>query len=196
MSAVDLTIDERDAAWAMVRAGDATHPRIVECRHHAAFGYSQQSNVRRLTHTVTRVAAFFPADRPPLMLATWTCGGGSINAALTWEPKRRQRMCGRCLHRDRPPFVYFATRNGLIKIGCSKHPERRMSELDAHLIATVPGGYELERSLHRRFDHIRAFGAGVDGREWFHPADELVEHIAALIDNGQAILAPTVGATR
>jgi Meiotically Up-regulated Gene 113 (MUG113) protein len=60
-------------------------------------------------------------------------------------------------------FVYFIEAIGLskIKIGTSDNPEKRLTQLTTgaavplKLITTIPGDVELEKSLHRRFDHLR-----------------------------------------
>lgn len=68
--------------------------------------------------------------------------------------------------------VYFAERDGLIKIGCSDSPKVRVGALHARLLAVIPGRYPEERQIHNRFAADR-----VDG-EWFRPSAELVAFIA------------------
>lgn len=80
--------------------------------------------------------------------------------------------------RDAPPkqpYVYFVwfTSSGPVKIGCSTDPSRRLKELQRgtrftlRMSGVVPGGYDLERDLHRHFSHLRVIG------EWFQPSVEL-----------------------
>ncbi len=69
-------------------------------------------------------------------------------------------------------FVYFAKRGELIKIGVATDPEARMRELSAKLIATLPGGRDLERELHARFIDYCVHG------EWFLDVPPLRDFIA------------------
>lgn len=67
--------------------------------------------------------------------------------------------------------VYFAQRDGLIKIGWSKSVPYRMISLRAKLIGAEPGERAREASLHKRFSHLRVHG------EWFNPGEDLLEYI-------------------
>jgi hypothetical protein len=80
-----------------------------------------------------------------------------------------EAVLGRLRHQ-----VYFAERQGQIKIGISLVPEERCRQLRARLLATEPGGRGREWQLHLLFAEHR-----IDG-EWFKPAPELLEHIAHL----------------
>ena len=79
-------------------------------------------------------------------------------------------------------FVYFIEAVGLsrIKIGTSDSPEKRLNQLATgsavplKIVAIIPGDTELERQLHRRFDHLRF------DKEWFHATKELQAYIAGL----------------
>lgn len=72
-------------------------------------------------------------------------------------------------------FMYCLASDGigLVKIGHSINPERRMEELQRQspdvlrLVITVPGGQRVEAAAHRAFDEHRRHG------EWFdvHPDD-------------------------
>ncbi len=78
----------------------------------------------------------------------------------------------------RERYVYFIHGADKIKIGCASDPESRLRSLQCGspvpltIIALMRGSRRDERSLHRRFCHIRSHG------EWYHPADELLDHIA------------------
>jgi hypothetical protein len=65
------------------------------------------------------------------------------------------------------PFVYFAERDGLIKIGTSANVPQRMRTLRATLLALKPGGREMERQMHRTFAQWAV------GGEWFEDCPEL-----------------------
>lgn len=67
--------------------------------------------------------------------------------------------------------VYFAEREGLIKIGYSRSVPSRMSALGAKLIGAVPGDKTIESELHARFAHLRMNG------EWFKPDEALLSYI-------------------
>jgi DNA-directed RNA polymerase subunit RPC12/RpoP len=79
-------------------------------------------------------------------------------------------------------WVYFIEAVGLnkIKIGTSEDPEKRLRELatgsavQLRIIARMPGDLEMERTLHRQFEHLRF------DREWFHATKELLTFIAGL----------------
>jgi hypothetical protein len=78
--------------------------------------------------------------------------------------------------------VYFLEAIGLdkIKIGASEDVADRcrviqgLSPVPLSLLCHVPGGEQLERSLHERFSHLRSHG------EWFYATPELREFIKAL----------------
>jgi hypothetical protein len=71
-------------------------------------------------------------------------------------------------------WVYFAERDGLVKIGYSADPHRRMAQLKARLLAVMPGGERMERRMHVLFAEYRSHD------EWFHPGVGLVTFIEAL----------------
>ncbi len=72
--------------------------------------------------------------------------------------------------------IYFARRDGLIKIGCSSRPAVRCLALKAELIAVQPGDFETERTLHRVFADDLAVG-----REWFRPSLRLRTYLYRLL---------------
>jgi hypothetical protein len=70
-------------------------------------------------------------------------------------------------------YVYFIRDrdSGLVKIGQSKHPDIRLTDLRAErrnieILGTIAAPL-LERELHRQFAHCRVVG------EWFRPDDDL-----------------------
>lgn len=71
-------------------------------------------------------------------------------------------------------WVYFAARDGLVKIGYSANVEQRMLQLGTRLLAVMPGGARMERLMHCHFAEYRVHG------EWFHPGLGLVGFIEAL----------------
>lgn len=117
----------------------------------------------------------------------WECGNGSVLATEVQEIAD----CELCLavvearrlgHPDRfgkVQSVYFAERDGLVKIGISKNPGRRIRSLRADLLAIepAPDGFGSERAVHERFAHLRVEG------EWFEPGADLVAHIDSLLRN-------------
>jgi hypothetical protein len=59
-------------------------------------------------------------------------------------------------------WVYFGERRGLIKIGCSQNPLRRVRNLGCTvLLGATPGQFRDERAMHGRFGEHRVRG------EWF-----------------------------
>ena len=80
-------------------------------------------------------------------------------------------------------YVYFIKPVGMsgpIKIGCSDAPSARLAALATwspfplEIIATIPGGYALERNIQECFLDVHSH------REWFHGAPRLQSAIAKL----------------
>lgn len=73
--------------------------------------------------------------------------------------------------------VYFASACGKVKIGCSIDPYGRLVTVGEWipfpitLMATMPGGYELEAAVHRMFDDEWSHG------EWFDASPRLLAFI-------------------
>ncbi|MCA0343840.1 MAG: GIY-YIG nuclease family protein [Proteobacteria bacterium] len=76
--------------------------------------------------------------------------------------------------------IYFIKPIGLagpIKIGCSVWPCERVSQvmtwspLPLELVHSFPGGFEVERQIHRCFADLHSH------REWFHAGDRLLNAI-------------------
>ena len=75
-------------------------------------------------------------------------------------------------------IVYFLRAGDFVKIGkATGSPETRVSQLKTgcpfpiEVMATIPGGLDKERSLHKRFSHLRSHG------EWFHAHPILLSYI-------------------
>ncbi len=76
-------------------------------------------------------------------------------------------------------MIYFAQALaiGYIKIGFTRSPVKRLAQLkdssyeDTKMLATMSGGFKLEKSLHTKFADCRVFG------EWFQPTPELLDYI-------------------
>lgn len=83
--------------------------------------------------------------------------------------------------------VYFlkpVNQCGPIKIGVSDDVKNRLrtysswSPVPLELIVAIPGSYALERSLHESLAYAHSH------LEWFHPVDELLNGIHALLQGG------------
>lgn len=76
--------------------------------------------------------------------------------------------------------VYFVRVGDLIKIGYSTQPYQRLRAYppNAEVLGVFPGTRKSEADLHGRFRF-----ALQKGREWFRPADEILEYIAEMIDH-------------
>lgn len=81
-----------------------------------------------------------------------------------------------------PTLVYFIRGDvGGIKIGASHDPQGRLvdfqrcSPIPIALVATAPGGYDLEREYHKRFAAHRLHG------EWFAPHPDILAEIERLV---------------
>lgn len=85
-------------------------------------------------------------------------------AKRVWTPVRK--------HPERVYFIGTADR-AAVKIGMSRHPRARMSELQISchqalsLLAMIRGGRDLELEYHKRFEHLRLRG------EWFSRTPEI-----------------------
>ena len=79
---------------------------------------------------------------------------------------------------DQPGWVYYLLTDGKVKIGYSANiTERLRAYTPGHeLLAVHPGTPALERSMHQQFAAYR-----VAGREWFDPADEILEHCRQVV---------------
>jgi hypothetical protein len=81
-----------------------------------------------------------------------------------------------------PVVYYLRAHHGAIKIGTTVDVSTRFDRIARSmprmapltLLATEPGGPELERQRHREFERSRVIG------EWFAPTEALLAHIAAL----------------
>lgn len=80
--------------------------------------------------------------------------------------------------------IYFIKPVGLtgpIKIGLSKHPERRLDEfrgwspLELEMIGTVPGNWADEQFLHECLAEHHSHG------EWFFPSPEVITAVEQVI---------------
>lgn len=79
---------------------------------------------------------------------------------------------------DIKSVVYYLEQDGVMKIGHTINITRRLSEYPprAKLLATEPGGRDVELARHRQFrNHL------IDGREWFRDCDEIRSHIADVV---------------
>lgn len=78
-------------------------------------------------------------------------------------------------------MIYFARRrDGKIKIGSSAKPNERLKTLrseygEVDIVAVMDGGHKQESLLHK---HFAKMNTGLDGREWFHPSESILEYIA------------------
>ena len=106
----------------------------------------------------------------------------ALKAELLALIHRRDRLRD-ARERRIPPVVYVLQReDGLVKIGTTHN---LFARLKAHgrdhgalrLFGTLPGGTYEERALHRRFAAHLA-----EGREWFHPHDEVMAFAEGLRD--------------
>jgi hypothetical protein len=103
-------------------------------------------------------------------------GGTALNDALAALEKQgvltrtddRSQAARRLQPPARSTFVYvIGGERGLVKIGVSEHPERRLAQLQTgsgmtlRLLWQTEGGIRLERTLHRKFGLQRTTG------EWF-----------------------------
>lgn len=79
---------------------------------------------------------------------------------------------------DSPGFVYYVRVGDRVKIGFSVDVKKRMRSYPprSELLAVEPGDFDLERQRHRQFE-----GSRTDGREWFSPAQDILDHCEDLV---------------
>lgn len=83
------------------------------------------------------------------------------------------------LTQNAPGWVYYIRMGDVIKIGYAADVAKRMRNYppSAELLAAHPGTPAVEREMHKRFAADLA-----QGREWFRESDELVAHIAQVVE--------------
>jgi hypothetical protein len=86
------------------------------------------------------------------------------------ETRRREREA-----RKAQAVVYYVHKGDRIKIGTTTIGEKRWKTHGGALLATEPGGFELERQRHERFAASR-----IGTAEWFQATPELLAWIATL----------------
>lgn len=76
-------------------------------------------------------------------------------------------------------FVYYLEVGERIKVGFSSDLRKRMRQYPpgSRLLAIEPGDFDLEALRHKQFS-----GSRTDGREWFTPTSDLLDHIRTLVD--------------
>lgn len=170
-------------------------PGLRPVSRHAPFGVSLRANAYRI-HGVEQVWLNFRSDPTrPVASASWICAPSySPEVALLTEPIASQMcprcqsvldadaICGRPVHGE--PVVYYAEKDGLIKIGGTRRLGFRVADLKATLLAAevLPKGHSpipLEMQRHSQFEHLRV-SEGPTPREWYAPGDDLMAHIESL----------------
>lgn len=97
---------------------------------------------------------------------------------MTYRVDDIMGIIGRWSALERCEWVYFAERDGLVKIGFSRNPVQRAKGLSARLMAVMPGTLCMERRMHQLFAAYRVHG------EWFRPGLDLVSFVEALRGEG------------
>lgn len=95
---------------------------------------------------------------------------------FSWKEARKESS-----QKPNEEIVYFLGAGPFIKIGkATGSAENRVAQLQTGcpfpitVIKTMPGGYKVERELHKKFKRLHAYG------EWFHAAPELCSYIQSL----------------
>lgn len=118
----------------------------------------------------------------PTMLDALMESHGAVAGDMKWQRADESRKNEVVAHdRVSGEIVYFLRAGEFVKIGKSTGtPDSRVNQLRTgcpfpiEVMATIPGGLDLERSLHRRFAHCRAHG------EWFHATPGLLAYVAEM----------------
>ncbi len=108
-----------------------------------------------------------PWSKPFVMWWSGETVPPTFTAPARWEPEERALN------------VYYGAKGDLIKIGYSGQVRARMAHLGCELLATEPGGRELERRRHQQFATERV----TPRQEWFRPTPTLLAHIRDLLAN-------------
>jgi hypothetical protein len=92
------------------------------------------------------------------------------------QAKRKERSGGSA---TKPGYVYYARATGRVKIGYSRNPWSRVSEMktfnpDLALLATEPGDMSLEALRHEQFSSLNIEG------EWFKDENPLSQFITTI----------------
>lgn len=92
--------------------------------------------------------------------------------------RSRQEQAVRDSKGDAPGWIYYLRIDDKVKIGYTGDITQRMRAYPpgTTVLAVHPGTPRMERELHRQFAaHL------VQGREWFRPATEILDHCAAVV---------------
>lgn len=101
----------------------------------------------------------------------------AIEILARWEDddlrrKEREKLAQRYAEQS---VVYYVRMRDLVKIGTTVNMKNRSGDLLwDEVLATEPGGEELERMRHKQFRHLRVRG------ERFEPGPDLMSHIAMI----------------
>lgn len=156
--------------------------RLVQTHGRLRSGFGRPKRTNGLNHILLSAEITWHGDREaswerPRIEPQWACHRGSRHFELTGPPEGEDpRFCRDCLDALIGPVVYYAERDGVIKIGHSSSPLVRTSQMDARLLAWEPGRFDLERQRHHE---LRAAAAQTSG-EWYRPVPELVQRIFEL----------------
>lgn len=114
----------------------------------------------------------------------------ALPTAAADELREQMIELAQSLEPPRERVYFMESSEGLIKIGISQHPEKRVREVSrgssniegmrvggVRLLGTMAGGRPQEKRLHQRFQHLRAAG------EWFWATDELRAAVKELIED-------------
>jgi len=142
------------------------HPYDEENTYHLPGGGRGCKKCMR-EHTRKRRRRQGKAERPP---------------SRTPESVRRRRVA----RNTHEPLVYYAVRDGLVKVGTTTHFRGRMHALGAEeVLAVEPGGRDLEQARHAEFAEYQVIHPDRKGKrggqnEWFRPGERLIAHATAL----------------
>lgn len=131
------------------RNSAVTQPPLLLCEEH------QQDAVLQLAHLVTR-------HQWDVMAQASTAPNSCPRSADSYRQPAAPSQEG---------WVYFMRRERLIKIGTTGNLKQRAQQVNAVILARIPGSYTEEAQLHARFAALRRHG------EWFEPGPELLELI-------------------
>jgi hypothetical protein len=123
---------------------------------------------------------YFPAGTPVEVMREWRWETRGSSVRYTRTRVLLPRIDSVPPPADGKTWIYFAQTAAHVKIGHSKHPVRRIRDLqvshptDVRLVAVIEGNEALERELHERFKKVRRMG------EWFSWTPELRAYVESI----------------
>lgn len=166
------------------RITPAEHLQAQRIAHEQRAAEQRERNAKAREWAAERAKYRIPYDHPAHTYVTKRLGDDVENGYKIAEPwcyKGRVEIHLAAWHAmtNRQPnhVVYYIKVSKYIKIGTTNNLTARINSYppDSKLLATEPGGYDVEALRHEQFaKHLSA------RKEWFTPAPEILAHVKGL----------------